>query len=1116
MAAEDRSRDTYTAALIPWRLTATDLDASSSYSQDDPMPGEVVSSATPAPRLQVQAYGDQSATVYNLLTQQGGNATPGGAAFVWKTSTDSATSYRGWDAPNMVASHTYIDRASSTVDILTPDCAAHPSGGVVVVASYTSSLNTHVRSYRLASDGTVTEVNVTGGLTDPTTRLESSLHPTVCVMPDESILIAHLVEDTSTETAQVNVYRSTDDGATYTLVSSRVLPEAIDVDNDTAGDGYTIRRMKMRQAAGRVILLVWMQVNNSAATSLSDGYLQLASDSEGLRFDVVELALTNDVAHSYAGVSQVDLALAFGYPDLTTLDDELYLAYIDEAERSKFRRLRSPFEAISDQSGSNVVTGYTDAIATISGTGDFTDGECAITSDTDGSIYVTHRSIAEKNMIITRTDNKGDSWVLLGEGISVSAKYQNSWRPGSNLYPEYVSMCASGGRVYVYGNHQAPTTTDYESSISEWGLGGWSSVTLAGNVEFSGITGRSSWAMTYYPGELPGNLSEWTKTTSGTATESLTADGLNGTASGTGTLYYTHTHTSTTAEGLTVEWVQQQTAGGSVSTFFSGASGFVEDTGAGYNWQVRVSTTAARMHDVTAGSTVSGFADLTLSADDVIEYRVEMRGSAIQGWYRVYSVFDDRLWTSWGSGTLTSTGGSLTPTREVTFGVKHSSASPVTTPDANFLSIRASYEEMNGTRSLPLTNPDDLFAHDYTGIGRAITLDGNYRINAVGGPGRAGDSYTGSPRYGYPVDLLHWPDSLSPREQWRSDAGASASPAQSFVYQISDQNELTRQTAAIGVFLGGIRGLRTGSVKLLDTFGIPTTYNFDLTHTGAGFDFTRNGNTVRPSSAGTSGVTLHRNEAMGWWLYLDSGSTQKWVQVDRNTEGVLAGGAGMPTYLSVLDVPSSCPTTGTAYLVPSSAMVIIHLQSKNTKSVQITLDSQSTPDNRATLGCLWVGDVYAFPDGPELGARYTTTNGTDISDSDARVTTTTRRAPVRREFELGWTAPAFTGAGEGDASDPNYSTATDETGALPMGLPDLLPYTVEGLYRYCEGSERPLVILRHLPKQASGSQVRVMTSQRTVIPAIITGNISIRDLAGVPGTTDQKTRGEALALQELV
>ncbi len=46
MAAQDRSRDDYTAALIPWRLTATDLDTSSSYSQADPMPGELASSAS--------------------------------------------------------------------------------------------------------------------------------------------------------------------------------------------------------------------------------------------------------------------------------------------------------------------------------------------------------------------------------------------------------------------------------------------------------------------------------------------------------------------------------------------------------------------------------------------------------------------------------------------------------------------------------------------------------------------------------------------------------------------------------------------------------------------------------------------------------------------------------------------------------------------------------------------------------------------------------------------------------------------------------------------------------------------------------------------------------------
>jgi len=160
--------------------------------------------------------------------------------------------------------------------------------------------------------------------------------------------------------------------------------------------------------------------------------------------------------------------------------------------------------------------------------------------------------------------------------------------------------------------------------------------------------------------------------------------------------------------------------------------------------------------------------------------------------------------------------------------------------------------------------------------------------------------------------------------------------------------------------------------------------------------------------------------------------------------------------------------------------------------------------------------VYAFPDGPELGARFTTSAGTDVAETDARITTTTRRAPPRREFELGWTAPAYTGAGEGTAADPNYSTATAEAGALPMGLPDLLPYTVEGLYRYCEGAERPVVVLRHLPKQASGTQVRVITSRRQVIPAIMTGTVTIRDLAGIPGTTSAKKRGEAVAFTELV
>jgi hypothetical protein len=1117
MAAQDRSRDDYTAALIPWRLTATDLDTSSSYSQADPMPGELAASASPRPKLQPMAYGDQPSTVYNLLTQQGGNVRPGGASFVWKTSTDSATSYRGWDSVNAIASHSFLERGSATISVLTPDAAACPSGGVVVVATYTTTVSSHVRSYRLAADGTITEVNITGNLTGPSARLSLSFHPTVTIMDDEAIVVACLVEDTDLERAQVNVYRSTDDGATYTLVAKNVLPAAVDVDSNTANDGYKITRMRLRNAGGLQSLFIGVLVNKSTVTDNADGYIQLASDSEALQFETVELGLTSDVTFTYDGTAQTDLTDNFGYVDVASLDDEFYVTFIANGPL-QIRRLRSAFEAMSAQAATNVVTFSpgSNAISTRGSRDEFTDGDQSVTADTDGVLYVTFRALQHQNIGIIQTSTKGAAWDNLGQDGSASAASRASWRPGSNMYPTFFKMVAAGGRVYVYGNHIAPTTTTYQDSLSEWGLGGWSSVNMAPNSIFAKPTGKSAWEESYFPGELPGNLSTWGKTSTGVPTEALSADGLTLTGASGATLFYSHTFSTDPDDGLVVEWTQQQTAGGSVSSFESGAAGQTQDASVGYSWQVRISTTAARLVDVSTGSAVSGFADLTLSTDDTIEYRVELRGSSVQAWYRVFTIFDDRLWTEWGSGTLATIGGSGSPTNRVTFGVQHTATTPVIAPECNFLSIRATYGSSIGVRSLPVTNPDDLQGRDYSALGRTTIIDENYRVNAVGGPGRAGDSYTGSPRYGYPVDLLHWPSSLSPREQWRSEAGASASPAQSFVYQISTQNQLTRQTAAIGVYLGGIRGIRTGAVKLLDTFGIPTTYSFDLTHTGAGFAFTRNGNTVRPTSADTSGVTLHRNEAMGWWLLLDSGSTTKWVEVDRNTEGVLAGGAGMPTYLSVLDVPASCPSTGTAYLVPKNAVVVIHLQSKNTKSIQIDIDSQTTPDNTATLGCLWVGDIYAFPDGPELGARFTTSAGTEVTESDARITTTTRRAPPRREFELGWTAPAYTGAGEGTAADPNYSTATDESGALPMGLPDLLPYTVEGLYRYCEGAERPLVVLRHLPKQASGTQVRVITSRRQVIPAIMTGTVTIRDLAGIPGTTSAKKRGEAVAFTELV
>lgn len=1135
MAGEARSRSDYTAILIPYRLTSADLTPASSFSEDDAMPGVIESTQTPRPKLQPAALGTQATgTTYDIKTQQGGNLEPGGAAFVWKLSTEGATDYRGWDAPNNISSHQFIERGTSSIDLLHPDAASLPGGGVIVVESYVTSVLGHVRAHILGTDGTITDVNVTGSILAPSSRLSDSYHPSVAIMPDDSIVIVHLVEDTGLQQVQLNAYRSTDGGATFSLVSKHALPAPINVDTSTSGAGYRIQRLKFRHAGGRSLLVISVAiVNTGVSVAHRDGYFQFASVSEGLSFDLVELFLDDAVTHTYNGEAQVNQTYFVSPPAITTLDDEFYVAYIGGNVGAPLQnitsvRLSTPYSPISEATQTNFLVGTAEDLGTL-GTAtavanEFIDVETGLTADVDGSLYVTARAVANNNYKIARSTDKGLNWGGLGDGITASdASLELSWRPGGqNVYPVSVCLVASGGRLYCYGNHEAPTTTDLKESINEWGLGGWSSVTMPGNTTFGKLTGRAMWALDYFPAELPGNIltggggATWVKTTSGTATEAITENGLEGTTTGAGRLFYTYNFTSTTAQGAIVEWTQRQVAGGATTTFRSGVSCQVQDSGAGYKWEARIAQTSAVLFDPTAGAIVSGFSTLTLSGSNSYEYRIEMRAEKVQGWYRVSSVFDDRLWISWGSGTLTSLGGSGSPTTQVAFGPKHDTGAPVTNPETHFKAFRATFGTEAGTRDLYFTNPDDLFPRDYSPQGRSVTLDQNYRIFAVGGPGRRGDEYTGAPRYGYSVDLLHWPDSLSPREAWRSTAGSTSSPQQVFKYEISDNSENTRMNAAIGVFLGGIRAWRTGKLIFNTSGGVATTHTFDLSH-GGSFAFTRHGNTVIPSSGSTSGTLIQRNEAIDWWIYLDDGaSNQKWIQVERNTEGVLSGGAGMPTRITLRDVPAASPTSGTAYLVPTSAVVLVHLYNEDLFNVQIEIDSQTTEDKRAHLGNMWLGEVYAFPDGPESGARFTTVHGTRTTESEARIPSAQNTAPARREFEIGWTAINHTGAGEGSTADPNFSKASKNAGALPMGIPDVLPYTVEGLYRLCNGPERPVVLLRQIPKQGGLNASRVITGRDKVIAAQITGNVTIRDVAGVPGTDSAKQRGEAVALREIV
>jgi len=1116
MAGSATNRDDYVALLVPWRVDNDDLDAAvSSYSQDGPQPG--VASSTSSPSLQVLVEGDQ-ASDFVVTTQRGGAVKTGGAAFVWRLSTDAAGTERGWDAPNLLVSHSFIEHTSGVATLATdPDAAALPTGEVLVVANYRASTVYSVRAY-LIDTGSVTESGVTSNsFTAPSSLIDSSYHPTICVLDDGSVICAYLVEDSTAEEAQVNVRRSTDKGATWTEVAQFALPAEIDT-NTT--DGLLIQRMRMRQDGGRVILMIWANNLAAAATAYPDGYFQFASDSEGLQFDLVEFATDPSTSLTYNGEAQVDLAAPFGYPDVTTQDGDIFVAWIAGTDTAKLRHLSSPYEAISGSAGTDVVASASGpTLSTIDGNANFTDGECAATTDPDGSIYISFREISDDSCLITRTPDKGASWDLLGAGISSSS---NAWYPAEDSYPTGYCMVAARGLIYVYSNHSAPTTTSYENSLSEWGLGGWSSVTFPGNTTFGKITSRATWGVAYFPAELPGNLGTWTKTASGTATESVATGQLVLTSTSSTMYYDATTPTGTAAEGMIVECAINHVSGGATTSLVSGVAARIEDVTDGYAWSIRVGDTMSDTFDlyddITAAS-VSGGAVATTWPESTIEFRVEQRGADIQAWYRAYSVFTDRKWTDWFTSTLTSTGGSGGPTEYLRFGCAHTSATMAT----NFIHVRYASDEGAGQRALAFTTPDDLNARDYSGLGRSVVLQGNTRIYAVGGPGRRNDEYTVARRYDYPIERLHWTNSLTPREVWRSvDSESGASPPvttiQCIGWQISDlSGDDTRNSPVFGLFLAGIKAWRTGKIITHDTSGT-TNYSFSVDH-GSSFTFTRTGNTVIPTNAATSGVFLQRHEARGWWVHLDDGAgNTDWVEIKRNTEGVIAGGAGMPTRLTLRDVPSGCPATGTCYLVPDQALVVIHLPTTTSdfELVELQIDPQETDDRRAQLGCAWPGDVVILGHPWENGSRWATVGGAELSESAGRVHSTVDLAPPRREFEVGWTGLHHVGPTAGSASDPNYALASAHASAVPASIVDAIPFSTEGMHRHQNGSERPVVVVPRFDRQGSGSQQRTITGRYRIIPALCTGNHTIRHVQGLTDDSNHSVRGESLSFVELV
>ena len=1086
----ERSSDQYVGFLVPFMANSADIwDAQSSYGQDGAKPADI----TPAERskLRLTASGTSDGTTYVATTRRGGHISPGGAGFTWRKSTDASdgTADRGWDPPVLVTGWNPIAYTTTAVgDRRHPDRCVLPDGSILVCASVEGAADHTIKVWRITDGTTSSPVTVYTQSDTPTTRVDSHLSPSLAVLDDGTPILGHVVEDSSGEEAQWRVYRSIDAGTTWTEIASAALPEPVNIDNSVSGTGFTLRRARMRHNRGYTILLFDLIANNTGLTSRY-AYKQYSSTSDGTTFTLTETM-------SEAAGNNVN----FGFPDVTVYQGGFAVSWIKSTDDLYVARLSDSNDPISG--AEQFIHDPAEVVAVVT-SNYFSAGNTSLWTAPDGALYLAWRDTGSGSECrvarATALVGESTSFSTLGEGLATGGGGAAWWNAGTtNLFPgEFVGVAALG-RHSIFAHVETATTSTYRGSLFELQLGGWSNVNHPGLNAFSPETRRAGWSHSGVPVELPGNT-VFTKTAGGTHTEGLVGGILQADTSSS-TLHYNVAPITTVAQGMIGEIAVQMNSGTVVTTSMrSGMRMAIEDASEGYEVQVRVGLGPDRiaLYDGVSGGIIGSAQSVDWS--NVVEIRVEMRDSGAQAWWRYRDLASDREWTALAStSSLTDSGGGGTSV------FRFGPALVSQTVESDWFGWHYSEGDEAGTRTVPITTPDDLNARDYAGLGGAVYVEGNL-LTATAGPGKQGESTTIAPKYdeerGDISNALY--ETASPRKTWRTVPTSpitTNTTLQTIAFQTGPSGEESYPpTEIIGAHFARPT-FCTGAIQRKDTSsGWVDVGTFDIC-TETQFTGTRYGQTVRPTS-GSSGRWVDRDELRGGWLRMGNSAPYTWRKVRRHSPGLLAApSSDLAVVIEFEDADGTEPSGSVLMaVIPPEATVLVHTAGETAEGLRIVIDGQNCPEGAVEAGCAWLGYVVVPGKRWENGDRTALVSGSVRVEGDDRVDYAREIAPERREMEVGWTATNVVAPLMGGTADPDHALGSALSGARPLNSPSAAPGDVVGLVRRCRGALVPVVVLPRVVKLTGSGHKQLIWRRDEQLRARFDGNVSVRHIVGNEG-----------------
>ena len=1106
----DVSPDDLRGFLIPVSFQDQDIDNNqSSFTQNgafagDPRPAQ-------ASKMVLRSSGEQlEDSNFSVVTRKSGHAGAGGA-FAFDDETDAVTDEYGHDAPVHIAGYDIVKAESGTYTFHKNASCLGLSDGSLLIASKSNSTDLIVHTAKVVvRKRTSTQSNYTAttvyNQADPiiSSLTGQEIYTAMCELPDGSILLAFtegvLTVDGTSAVSQVQTYRSTDGGASFSLLNQEALKSTFDL--GTTGDTYQFKGISIAAVGGQVLLFIETFFNNSGPSTYQNRLWQFASIDGGATFD--QVTNSNDINDfSFLGVK------------CGTRNNNFVVGYIGDTDKVHYVELPHAYFSIHTARTANAFVQTLNATVAAGNVRALTDGQLAMWVDDDTKIYqlIRHNPTSSTDHVLLRSDN-GSSWSFAGGGTAGTSAVFNLTDSSSNAtMPTNINACAVAGRSVVVCNCVTDGTNG--DSLHALFLGGYATVTSPFRAGSKFDYQKMTFTDTYVPFDIPPNISRFS--IAGTGSESITNGVLNQQSGllAPQTRTYQLSYSTTLDQGLIVRTVLDPVSRGSVSGTSDGRRIVQMELGNGsvsYKIRIQISTSQFAIYDINGGAQIG----TTQSFTGRVELLIALTEGKVNCWYISNTVnASARQYTVGVSNGTVSNGGAALTGGSVIWGVDTYSTGGIVETD--WFEFHCSAATNTGFQLESFSNPDSLSLKAYPPAGKFVYVHDGVSVSTTDGAAIYGDEYNIQAQFEHGIENIFYAQSPSPRVTWRSTNTSQQTISLKRTDNTSrsrteDNDVLAIHLSNINFSKFKIQGYDLSSASFVDLADVDCSIQVNYNAASSLRSF-------QPNTAMISGEYINFNEFAGRPVICTDGTTTTALTILRHSEGTIKYDANNKQ--AVFQVDAALPNTGTvsqriASIIPKDCTVTINLLgSYDYSEYRLLIPTQTIKDTYFQIGGFHIGAVMIPGQQYGRGRTVRIDSGTITQEQPDGTRYARNIRPSRRTIRISWSDAVEMTSLYGDSVNADYWTASTTAGAKAVATKGDVSDMLLQLKQYLSDLQ-PVVYLPRIKRATTTAlDVQVFNRQAEHALCLLSNDIQIDSVLGDEGV-DEIFRIATIVLDEVV